>query len=318
MSRRRRRKVEEQPDNHDRWLVSYADFITLLFAFFVTMYALSTASQGKYKILSDAIETAFNTPLEPTQGRIEDGSPQDFPITPPTILIDRMGKKEHLPELVADQPHGEQAEELRAERERQMHNMAEALRGMLEPLTRSGQVTVTEGENGISIDVNASILFATAEAALSPVAAMPLRAVAQVLSHTTFPITVEGHTDDRPIKSWRYPSNWELSSARAASVVRLFVEGGVRPELLTASGYGEYRPVASNDSEEGRTRNRRVTIFIETLYAEPPPQEPEALEQHDPILSVLPAPAADEAAPVAPDADADLAPAAPAAGGAGL
>jgi chemotaxis protein MotB len=137
---------------------------------------------------------------------------------------------------------------------------------VLSPLVKEGKVSVTEGLKGITVEINASVLFPVGEARLQTAAAKALRAVAEVAATADFPVVVEGHTDPTPISTPQFPSNWELSGARASSVVRLFVDAGVAPQRLTATGYGEQRPVADNDSPEGRARNRRVTILIEAQH----------------------------------------------------
>jgi chemotaxis protein MotB len=129
-------------------------------------------------------------------------------------------------------------------------------------------VRVTEGAFGITVEINASVLSRRARPSLGPMRCA-LRAVGQVVADAEFPITVEGHTDVTPIATPMFPSNWELSAVRASSVVRLFVDSGVRPARLTAAGYGDQRPVADNATSEGRARNRRVTILIESRVAEP-------------------------------------------------
>jgi len=145
-----------------------------------------------------------------------------------------------------------------------MRDMASHIRRVLEPITGNGQVRVSEGAFGVTVEINASALFSPGEAVLGSEANAALRAVAEVIADSEFPIMVEGHTDSNPISTLRFPSNWELSSARASSVVRLFVESGVSPSRLTAAGYADQRPVADNDTEAGRARNRRVAIMLES------------------------------------------------------
>ena len=145
----------------------------------------------------------------------------------------------------------------------ELGKMAKEIMEVLSPLVRQGKVSVTEGLKGITVEINASVLFPAGEAQLQSAAVKALRAVAEVAAPAEFPITVEGHTDPTPIATLQFPSNWELSGARASSVVRLFIDAGVDPQRLTATGYGEQRPVASNETAEGRARNRRVTILIE-------------------------------------------------------
>jgi chemotaxis protein MotB len=134
----------------------------------------------------------------------------------------------------------------------------------LGPLAKEGQVRVTEGLLGVTIEINASLLFAAGEARLDPAAAGALSTVARVLVATDFPILVEGHSDNLPISTPMFPSDWELSSARASSVVRLFIDNGVAAKRLTATGYADQRPVDDNATPEGRGRNRRVAITIES------------------------------------------------------
>nr|MBL8456442.1 flagellar motor protein MotD [Zoogloeaceae bacterium] len=299
---RRRRKSDEEHENLERWLVSYADFITLLFAFFVVMYSLSTINEGKYKVLSDSIVSAFRN-INVNESGQQIVLP---PITPPQILP--------IPVVINRPVENKQAEARRVEQVQQMRSMADSIREVLEPLTRSGQVTVTEGAHGISVEINASVLFAPGEATLGQAATTPLRAVAQVIAGATFPVKIEGHTDNVPISTFRFPSNWELSSARASSVVRLFIDAGVSAERLTAAGYSDQRPIAENADESGRARNRRVTILIESMFAEPAetPQSraPARIRDGEQIRAIMPGPVD---APLAPPA---AGPADPAADGA--
>ena len=284
----RRRKGEEEHENHERWLVSYADFITLLFAFFVVMYSLSSLNEGKYRIMSDSVVNAFRNIATNSDGPriISSPIPAIRPSTPP--------------------PPSEAAEEARRSRAERVKNMAEEIRKVLAPLVADGQVRVTEGAFGITVEINASVLFAPGEASLGQDAKRALRAVAEVVAGSEFPITVEGHTDITPIATAMFPSNWELSAVRASSVVRLFVEGGVRPSRLTAAGYGDQRPVADNASAEGRARNRRVTILIESRVVEPePPSRPvRASGVTDSILPSDAAPPVPPAVPAVPEASA--------------
>ncbi|ENO75606.1 flagellar motor protein MotD [Thauera sp. 63] len=271
----RRRRHEEEHENHERWLVSYADFITLLFAFFVVMYSLSSINEGKYRVLSDSIVQAFRSL------NINESGQQI--ILPPVAVAPVVRPQPPAPSQLE-----ESAEAVRRQTAQQMRSMAEDIRRVLAPLTRSGQVSVSEGAFGISIEINASLLFAPGEAMLSTPAVEALRAVAQVLAATPFPITVEGHTDNLPISTYRFPSNWELSAVRASTVTRLFIDSGVAPDRLTAAGYADQRPVADNATDEGRGRNRRVAILIESRNAEPAPTGPAIIPPNDPIRSILP------------------------------
>ncbi|MDD5247925.1 MAG: flagellar motor protein MotD [Rhodocyclaceae bacterium] len=252
---RRRRGSAEDRDNHDRWLVSYADFITLLFAFFVVMYAISQVNEGKYRVLSDTLSTAFRNVPGTTSGALAVVNPNaPLPVAIPT--------RKAQPNVKMDEVRRKDKETLR--------NMAKQVNEALAALVKEGQVRVTEGAFGVTIDINANVLFAPGEARLGPEAVRALLAVAQILASADFPITVEGHTDNTPINTAQFPSNWELSGVRASSVVRLFIEAGVDPRRLTATGYADQRPIADNATAEGKARNRRVAITIESRVPDNP------------------------------------------------
>ncbi len=249
----RRRYKEEEYDHHDRWLVSYADFITLLFAFFVVMYAVSSVNEGKYRVLSDSIVSAFrNIPGSSSGAQVAVNVPS------PALVLPII--KPNRPTISSNI----KVEEGRREVKDKMRNMAHDIVDALGPLVQNGQVRVTENALGITIEINASVLFSPGDARLGGDAMRALTAVAQILAPTDFPITVEGHTDNTPISTPQFPSNWELSGVRASSVVRLFIDSGVAANRLTATGYADQRPVADNSQVEGRARNRRVAITIES------------------------------------------------------
>jgi chemotaxis protein MotB len=274
--RRHRQGDDDNRENHDRWLVSYADFITLLFAFFVVMYSLSSINEGKYRVLSDSLINAFRNVTVNVPGDPVTAPPQIVAPVSPTAPT------------AASRTAEAESQARRQTEVKRMTSMAEDIRRVLEPLTRDGQVRVTEGARGITVEINASVLFAPGDATLGTSAVAALRAVAQVLAGAEFPITVEGHTDNLPISTARFPSNWELSAVRASSVVRLFIDAGVRGDRLTAAGYGDQRPLTDNLNEEGRARNRRVSILIESMLGDPPPRAPGRIRPDDPIRSIMP------------------------------
>lgn len=249
---RRRRPVDE-PENHDRWLVSYADFITLLFAFFVVMYAVSLVNEGMYRVLSDSIVSAF---------RHNSGAAGDAPTS-----ITPRGSAIVFPLIVPKRPDvapNPKTIGIRREVKEKMRNMAQEIHDALGPLIQNGQVRITENARGITLDINANVLFLPGDAQLSTEAVHALGSVAQILAQTDFAITVEGHTDNTPIATSQFPSNWELSGVRASSVVRLMIDHGVLPARLTAIGHADQRPLFENDTLEHRARNRRVAITIES------------------------------------------------------
>ncbi len=261
MARRRR---EEEYENHERWLVSYADFITLLFAFFVVMYAISSVNEGKYKVLSNSLTNAFkNTTAQPGGQPI--ASIQGAPLLP----VKPIAKPD---KLAADQ---KKAEEKKSEQRQKMKSVADDIKNALQPLIAQGKVKLLETSRGVTVEINDSVLFPAGQARLQPASVSAMLAIAEVLAASDFPITIEGHTDNVPISTPQFPSNWELSAMRATTVLRLFNDGGVGAERLTAIGYGETRPVETNTTVEGRARNRRVSILIDSNRPEEPTELPE-------------------------------------------
>jgi len=245
-----RRQREEEKDNHERWLVSYADFITLLFAFFVVMYALSSVNEGKYRILSNSMVSAFrNVPVN-SSGT----APMVVPTSAPAV------PKVNLTSKTQDAVRQQQREKMR--------HVAKEILEVMAPLVEQGKVRVLETSRGVSIEINDSILFSPGQALLQPPLAKAMQSVAEVLVASDFPITIEGHTDDLPIRNTQFPSNWELSAVRATTVLRLFADAGVAAARLTAIGYADTRPVEPNVLADGRARNRRVTILIDSEIPE--------------------------------------------------
>jgi chemotaxis protein MotB len=247
----RRKKHAEEHENLERRLVSYADFITLLFAFFVVLYALSILNTSKYKALAESLRASFDYTTSPDN----QPSPGQTSMGQTTVTV-QPNKPEIAPaeDLKKQQQQQQQRESMKA--------IANDVQEALQTLVREGKVQVTETTRGISIEINASVLFDTAKADLHNDSVSALSAVAKVLSKDTHQIQVEGHTDNEPISSVVFPSNWELSAARAGSVIRLFEKNGVDGARMVAIGYADKRPVAPNDSAESRARNRRVTIMV--------------------------------------------------------
>ncbi|KSK76067.1 flagellar motor protein MotD [Pseudomonas aeruginosa] len=238
----RRRRHQEEHENHERWLVSYADFITLLFAFFVVMYSISSINEGKYKILSETLTGVFNQP--------------DRSLKPIPIGDERPRTTEPERTSVEEQPSDNAASADSLER------IADSVRDAFGDLIASDQLSVRGNELWIEITLNSSLLFPSGDALPNDAAFDIVEKVAKILAPYKNPIHVEGFTDDVPIHSPRYPTNWELSAARAASIVRLLGNDGVEPSRMAAVGYGEFQPVADNASAEGWAKNRRVVLVI--------------------------------------------------------
>lgn len=244
MSRRRRK--QEDHENTDRWLVSYADFITLLFAFFVVMYSMSSINEGKYRVLSDTMEEAFKTP----------------PKSPNPIQIGEERKSLKTVETTLEEINLVGIKPTITPQNQQLERIADELQHNLAPLVDKDLIKITRDKLWVKVEMNNRILFASGNARLTERGYPILEELAEVVRNLPNYIDVEGHTDNRPIRTSVYPSNWELSAARAASVVHLFSRNGVDPKRLSAIGFGQYRPVADNASVKGRRSNRRVVMVI--------------------------------------------------------
>lgn len=232
----RRRQHEDEHDNPDRWLVSYADFITLLFAFFVVMYAISAVNEGKYRVLSDSLGSAFGYPGE--QNKNVKKSRSGTPLS-----------KANVSEVVRQESN-------------QMTDIANSILKSLAPLVSEGKVRVTQTARGVNVEINASLLFAQGDAKLTAESRKALQAIAVVLKDQRYDMEIDGYTDDIPINNPLFPSNWELSAVRASSVAREFIASGIAENRLMVVGYGTNKPITPNDSSEGRARNRRVEVVI--------------------------------------------------------
>lgn len=251
-----RRKRHEEHENHERWLVSYADFITLLFAFFVVMYAISSVNEGKYRVLSETLESVFTSPnrsAEPIQvGELSRGegprvASPGVPETP-TFEIE-------LPDI-PEQPKPDQ------QSIQSIEQINEQLSSALATLIDNEDVIIKQTDDWLEVEIKSNILFSSGEARLASAAVPVIGQIADVLAPLANPVQVEGFTDNIPINTPRFPSNWELSASRAASVVNLMSRFGVEPGRMSAIGYGEFKPIADNDTEAGRQKNRRVVLVI--------------------------------------------------------
>jgi len=246
MRRRRRNKPHL---NHERWLVSYADFITLMFAFFVVLFATSQADRKKQAEVSQAIDQAFRTlglfePAKVDPHAKALAVSQDPAAAPVNIILGD--------ELAASPAVKEDLK--RIERE---------LQGKLSNQIAQHTVALHIGRDGLVISLREAGFYNSGSAVPHPSSMASLEAIAKTLEASPYDIRIEGHTDNVPIHTRQFDSNWELSTARATWLARLFIERqGFRPGRLSASGYAEYHPVASNATAEGRSENRRVDIIV--------------------------------------------------------
>ena len=275
-----RKKHVEEHENHERWLVSYADFITLLFAFFVVMYSISSVNEGKYRVLSDSMVSAFAAParsLEPVQvGNLMRSPMQSetpFDRKKPVIELFHTPLPEHdiheklNKKLKADKDKADRESKLKADAEKDREDaaaqaLADSIQKSMADLVDAGLINVRRDKRWIEVEIKSSILFGSGSAQLAAGSQPVLRKLAKKLAPLNTTIHVEGFTDNIPIDNFEFRSNWELSAARAASVVHLFTRLGVNPQRMAAIGYGEYRPIDTNDTPEGRSKNRRVVLVI--------------------------------------------------------
>jgi chemotaxis protein MotB len=212
--------------SRDRWLVSYADFMTLLFAFFTTMYAISTVDQAKLSRVAAGLQQALDQAGE-----------RPAPVTPSSVTPTRLTQS-------------------------QLDARAVLERDLADDL-RSGRMEMLEDGRGLVVSIPEASAFETGSADLSPAAQQAFGRLAASLREVDNPVLIEGHTDDVPIHSGRFRSNWELSTARATAVVQWLIEHErIEASRLSAAGYGEFHPRVPNDSDAARARNRRVDVVI--------------------------------------------------------
>lgn len=235
--------------SHERWLVSYADFITLLFALFVVMYAFANAGKGKQAQVSDSIDSAFRSlgifadvSRQPSHSASGQGrEPAALPIN----IV--MGE-----ELLAPAQVKEDLENIRRDLTQTLSNQVAA-----------HTVSIHLGQEGLVISLREAGFFATGSAEPKPQSLDTLRLIGARLGGTHYDVRIEGHTDDVPIHNAQFASNWELSTARASRIARFFLEtNAIPPQRLSAAGYAEYHPIAPNDTPEGRAENRRVDLVV--------------------------------------------------------
>ena len=264
-----RRIKHEEHQNHEAWAIPYGDLITLLLAFFVVMYSISTVNEGKYRAVSDALKAAFNgaphtiNPVTVGQQGHGAGDGRDASMAQNNMVIGNAG--EPIPQVVQSIPPSQNSSAAAASSASSMTAMDQVvskIESSMSTLMENQQLVVTRHSFGVEIALRTDILFPSGSATLSPSARSVLERLADTLKPLPYPMRVEGHTDNRPINTFNFPSNWELSAARAASVVHLFTERGIDASRLAVIGLGEFRPEADNNTEEGRNANRRVAIVI--------------------------------------------------------
>jgi len=258
----------EEHLNHEAWAIPYGDLVTLLLALFVVMYAVSSVNEGKYRVLADAMSEAFGGPprsMKPiqmgTKERSSQPTKQPSPINQKRPNKSLSGFENGFIDPPGPPPHG--ATPVREqEAVRNLQRMADAVEKAMGELISRELVVVKRTDFWLEIEIRTDILFSSGSAQVSQSAHPVLARMAEILKPFPNLLRIEGHTDNVPISTAAFPSNWELSAARAASVVHLFMQQGVDPMRMTVTGLGEYRPVADNLSNEHRNQNRRVVIVV--------------------------------------------------------
>jgi chemotaxis protein MotB len=252
--------LSEESDN-DRWVISYADFITLLLSFFIAMYAISNVNVSKYKQAADSLEVAFkqkkkikSTPTQPIN-QVEQGAQQ---LTQPA---------------------------------NDLLNLAKILKFDLKDLIDNNLIDIKSEDEWIEISLKSNVLFASADAKLLSGAAVVLDPISLILKELPNPIRIEGFTDNVPIKNPLFESNWELSAARSSAVVRYFIKNDLPPDKFMVVGFADNFPVSDNSTLLGREENRRVNIVIsknESLSRLAAKQFKAVVAVEDPVIDIQP------------------------------
>jgi chemotaxis protein MotB len=256
MSRRKRRATRP---SHDRWLVSYADFITLLFAFFVVLYSTAQVDRKKVSQLSTAIQVAFQQ-LGAHPAAAAPSTMQEF--------VDL-----NKPAPATSLPSNQETTDLTG--------LRKELERALVPEILRGDVALRNGRDGLVISLREAGFFDSGSAGVKAASQPAFSHIATLLGEGPYNIRIEGHTDNVRIHNTQYSSNWELSTARSTEMIRLLVvKYGLDPQRLSASGYGEYHPIASNNTEAGRALNRRVDLVVLGKREPEPAQDREQGNAH--------------------------------------
>jgi len=258
-----RKHKHEEHMNHEAWAIPYGDLVTLLLALFVVMYAISSVNEGKFRAASASLSEAFK------------GVPRTaVPIQIGSIPVLSKGRELDVNLVEAERENDGGAMTENTGEGLASQQMADQLNAALSDLIEAKVIVVRQTPFAIEVEIQTDLLFTSAQATLSASAQEILIRLADVLKTFPNPIRVEGHTDNMPIRSAAFPSNWELSAARAATVVHLLMSAGVAPQRMAVIGLGEYRPVADNHDENGRNRNRRVQLIIPAVTPAAKPAKP--------------------------------------------
>jgi chemotaxis protein MotB len=272
MAGRRRHKAhhEEEHENEERWLVSFADMMTLLFALFMVLFSISSVNTSKFESLQKSLQDAFSGAVLSggTSMMNKGSSSESTEQSPPQPPLPSLRPMDAL-----NQEGGASAAD-RAKKALQEEQDFRALKRRVDDLAKDaglqGKVKVTVRRRGLVIQLlTDKVFFDSGDATLKPTARNLVDKIAHIVAgERTHPVVVEGHTDSQPISGSRYPSNWELSGARAAAVVRDFTANGVLARRVSLSGFASQEPIASNSTPEGRAKNRRVEVVLSRIHTD--------------------------------------------------
>lgn len=267
---RPRRSVAAEADKSDteRWLVSYADYMTLLFALFVVLYSMATMEKEQFSKLQDTISKVFVEATDKQEKGIQGQSVQPDIYPQSDFELYGSGLEQATgPTLLADHSKLEQID--RTKLGSPLAAVQKDINRALRSLVESGLAKVTLQDDWLTLELNSGLLFSSGSAVSTSSASAVMTELTTILEQTNNFIRVRGYTDSVPIRTEQFPSNWELSVARAASIVRLLEQSGVAPERMAIEGYGQYAPFAENTTAQGRSQNRKVVIALSKYAYEP-------------------------------------------------
>ena len=267
-ARRHKKHHHEEHENHERWLVSGYDMMTLLFAVFVVLFAISSTNISKVKLLEQSLQEAFSGPVL-TGGRAmmktgDESEAEKAPANPP---LPTLSPAQALAQAMNPQDAEEAAEQAQAE-ERSFQDLKKRIDKLAKDAGLAEKMSTTVTPDGLKIRlVTDGVLFDSGSAVVKSGGRPTLSEIGRIIDHEgTHPVQVEGHTDDQPIATSQYPSNWQLSGARAAAVVQTLNGAGVSGKRMSLAGYAAEHPVAGNATPTGRAKNRRVEIILTRLH----------------------------------------------------
>lgn len=267
----RRKRPDEGRGNQDRWLLTYADMITLLMILFLMLFTISQTDKAKYETLAASLSVVFKggTGLQEGAGILPGSTallPSPTPLVEPLPTPPSQSVNPSAADTSPAPPSATAAAAVPPDSNAKAQQITDAIRNDIALQKLGNDVTILAQTRGTVIRLNEKLLFASGSADLEPDAVDILTQIGRDIAAGTHYIRVEGHCDNRPIQTDRFPSNWELAAARAVNVAKILVDAGIDKTRISALSYGEFRPLAPNDSDANRRRNRRVEIVI--LYAE--------------------------------------------------